>query len=128
MKNGNGKSSKIIAQTKFLDVHLMRPTPYARESAWPFVIGQHTRVQLDPRAGFALQCLERWGMVAGATDGEDSAGRAKLRSMAPDEMVERACDVADKAYAAFEARGWTLTLPSAEELVDHLKDVEDRND
>ena len=78
-------------------------------------------------AEFALRCVERWAMVAGMPDGEDSAGRAKLRVMTVDELAERACDVAEVTFSMLRARGMMVTLPSQGELEGFLRDAEDTN-
>ncbi len=65
----------------------------------------------EPEATFAMQMLERWGMVAAMDDGEDSAGRQKIRVATPEELVWRACTVAEVAFAEFDRRGWMLKLP-----------------
>ena len=63
------------------------------------------------QAQWALQFLERWGLVAGEDGGEDSQGRAKYRLQAPDEAVQRACAIAEKLYEEFERRDWLLEVP-----------------
>lgn len=45
-------------------------------------------------------------MIAAQSDGEDSAGRSKLRLQTPQELVERACNVAGLMYEEIKARGW----------------------
>jgi hypothetical protein len=67
-------------------------------------------------ARLATVLIEKWGMVAGQPDGEDSAGRAKFRIMTPDDVVSRACNVAERAVQAFKRRGWLVPLPDFEEL------------
>ncbi len=67
---------------------------------------------------FAKSIITQWGLAAGTIDGEDSAGRAKLRSRTPDEVVMFACDVAEKAYAEFAKRGWLEPTPSITEIYD----------
>jgi hypothetical protein len=67
-------------------------------------------------ARMASLLIDRWGMVVGGTDGEDSAGRSKLRLLSPEEIVERACATAQLAVAAFRARGWVQQLPSINEI------------
>lgn len=52
----------------------------------------------EEEAKLAFALIERWGMVAGLPDGEDSAGRSKLRLSTPDELVERAFACAKKAF------------------------------
>ncbi len=76
---------------------------------------------------FAMQCVERWAMVAGEQDGEDSSGRAKLRRMTPDELVAHACKTAEALSVEFTRRGWLVALPSHEEIEDALRDAEDSN-
>lgn len=67
---------------------------------------------LDRRAEIALIMIEKWGMVAGYTDGEDSAGRSKIELMPVDQLVERAFSTAEVAYAEIERRGWLLEIPA----------------
>lgn len=55
------------------------------------------------QARLALALMERWGVVAGEPDGEDSAGVA--------DIVARACEAAEQLYAEFEKREWLLTRP-----------------
>ena len=62
-------------------------------------------------AGFAITLLEKWGLVAALPDGEDSAGRQKLALHAPKELVERACQIAECAFAEFAKRDWLIDLP-----------------
>ena len=62
-------------------------------------------------AQMAQSFIERWGMLLCDSDGEDSAGRQKLRLMLADEVVARACQMAEIAWQEFERRGWLLTLP-----------------
>ncbi len=66
---------------------------------------------LNSEGLLATVMLEKWGMVAAVEDGEDSVGRAKLRLLTPEELVERACTVATIAMQRFRDRGWTLELP-----------------
>jgi hypothetical protein len=64
---------------------------------------------------FALSLLEKWGIVAGAPDGEDSQGRAKMTNMPVADVVSRACETAALAFATLRERGWMLQLPTIEE-------------
>ena len=54
----------------------------------------------------ASTLVEKWGLVAGMPDGENSDGSQRFRLMTPDEIVARACETAQAAYAEFIARGW----------------------
>ena len=71
----------------------------------------HMTVALNQRALLAVQLVERWGMVAGAPDGEDSAGRQRLRMMSPDEMVVRATATANRLFREFSDRRWMYEVP-----------------
>ena len=62
------------------------------------------------RGAFAIEMLYRWGLVMGAEDGEDSAGRMKTNPMPPMEVVIRACEIATCAYAEFKSKGWIVTV------------------
>ena len=55
--------------------------------------------KVEQEAILAMSLIERWGMVAGQPDGEDSAGRSKLRLSTPEELVDRAFIVARMAFS-----------------------------
>lgn len=78
------------------------------------------RFELTRRARLAVILIEKWGMVAGKVDGEDSAGRSKLELQTPEEVVARACETSERAWAEFEKRGWVFRLPSYEEAAGKL--------
>jgi hypothetical protein len=65
----------------------------------------------QPIGVMVLSFIEKWGMVAGAPDGEDSAGRSKLRLLTPKELVERAVETAKATFEAIESEGWVLEIP-----------------
>ncbi len=73
---------------------------------------------LNREGRMASILIERWGMVSGEPDGEDAAGRARLKPLSPNEVVERACDTASLACKAFKDRGWAIQVPSVYELED----------
>lgn len=75
-----------------------------------------------PIADLAAAFIERWGMVAGRPDGEDSSGRAKLALLTPEEVIDRACKTAELADAEFRKRKWILTIPKTEDLPKPKKD------
>lgn len=66
----------------------------------------------NPKAEIALELIAKWGMVAGIDSGEDSTGRSKHRLQSPEELVERACQTAELAFASLEQRGWLLKVPA----------------
>lgn len=87
----------------------------------------HAKYCIDQKVVFAQQIIERWAMVAGEPDGEDAAGRQKLRMQTPTEIVDRACDIAEKAFTAFEERGWVVAMPPVGEQYDMARENSDRN-
>ena len=62
-------------------------------------------------ANFVLALIEKWGLVAGAPDGEDSAGRAQMRLLTPEEVVTRAMATSRLAFGAFREAGWLVQTP-----------------
>jgi hypothetical protein len=58
----------------------------------------------------ALKYIERWGMVCAEDDGEDAAGRQKVRPMTPDELVARAATIAKMAVEKLQAEGWIIPI------------------
>lgn len=72
----------------------------------------HERMHPDLQGRIATDLVTRWGMVAAMPDGEDSAGRLKLRLMTPDELVARAMETADRLVKAMHEAGNLLMLPS----------------
>lgn len=76
----------------------------------------HETEHANMEARIAIALMERWGMVAAMEDGEDSAGRAKLRLSTEEEVVKRACDCAEMAVEEFRRRGWMVPGPSWDEL------------
>jgi hypothetical protein len=55
----------------------------------------HRTQALDSVGEAALRLIERFGLMAADTDGEDSAGRQKGKLMPPSEVVQRCFDIAE---------------------------------
>lgn len=72
---------------------------------------------LHETAELAKGLLERWGLVAGAPGGEDSCGRAKLRLMTPEELVDRAFETAERFMAIAREKGLLLDVPNPRDEV-----------
>lgn len=66
---------------------------------------------LTMEARIAVGMIERWGAVAGTTDGEDSAGRQRFRLVTPEELVARAFDTARLVIAEAVTRGLLVETP-----------------
>jgi hypothetical protein len=67
-------------------------------------------------AEMAMQMACRWGLVAATPDGEDSAGRQKLKKQLPADLAKEACDTAAALWAQFEERGWIVDLPAPRKI------------
>lgn len=77
------------------------------------------------QARLATAMVERWGSVAGEPDGEDTAGRSKLKLAAPDDLVKRACDVSESLVQQLNDRGWIMETPPVEVRFPVEAEVED---
>lgn len=80
--------------------------------------GVHAGHAFTGEAAMTLHLIEKWGPVVGIFDGEDSAGRAKMRNATPAEVATQAADIAAAAYKEIAARGWLIEMPAppADEL------------
>lgn len=95
------------------------------KNAWssnPVTVWNREVMEIEAR--LASEMIIRWGMVAAAPDGEDSAGRAKLRLLTPAELVERACESATLLIMECRARDWVHITPSINASGDKEKNDE----
>ena len=69
-------------------------------------------------ASLAASLAERMALCAADLDGEDSAGRQKVKLMTPAEIAVRACDIAAALWQQFEQRDWIMDLPEPQEKKD----------
>lgn len=76
---------------------------------------EYRKRAFDPEAEFALQCIQKWGMVAAKDDGEDSSGRAKIKLSTPEEIVDRAFKIARLAMEHIAREDMLIHFPSAAE-------------
>lgn len=74
------------------------------------------REMLTDVGEIAGKFIERWAMVCATPDGEDSAGRQKLRLQTVEETVSRAFAMAEAFIEMARERGHTIALPSYEEV------------
>src|SRR5690349_12323012 len=88
----------------------------------------HETEQLEREAQMAFVLIERWGMVAGIEDGEDSAGRARVRLSTPSELVARAFAVARLAMDRARQNGLVHTTPSIADVELATKEAEEERD
>ncbi len=102
---------KLITSTP--EVEYWRKRAYGDDSS----VMIHGRVGYSMRANLAQQFVDRWGMVAGIPDGEDSAGRQKLRLATPAELAARAVESANALFDAMDAAGWKIDVPSFTEFM-----------
>jgi hypothetical protein len=97
----------------------------------PATIMTHERFMLTIEARFAMALIERWGLVAAQEDGEDSAGRQKVRLSSIKDVVDRAANTAALAIKEFSDRGWMVDVPSYDDVTklanDRRKSEKDTN-
>jgi hypothetical protein len=87
---------------------------YGRNSLKKLLI--HDSETYNMEARFACALIERWGLVVGTADGEDSAGRTRFRESSPEEVVTKACAIAEFALQSFRDRGWMVPMPDESEM------------
>lgn len=75
-------------------------------------------VNAELPARIAMDLAKHLSMVAATPDGEDTAGRQKLRLLSPEEVGARACEIARELVNQFEERGWLTQLPEPKTLPD----------
>lgn len=80
------------------------------------------REKYEKAAEIAFVFIEKWGMVAGIPDGEDSAGRQKVRLGTPQEIVDRAFECALLAVQRAHDEGLVHIAPSMNEENNHEND------
>lgn len=91
------------------------------------VVGIHNLAMPDHRANFAMSLLERWAAVAATANGEDSAGRQKIRTQTPKEIVQHCCNVSEAAFKEFASRGWYTEFPDYETTLERARKQSERN-
>ena len=62
-------------------------------------------VSFEIRTEFAWRLVHHFGLIASMEDGEDRVGRAKLKLLEPQQVVERAFALSDAFFDMAEARG-----------------------
>ena len=73
-------------------------------------ISLHETELLEFEAKLAIELLTKWGMVAATEDGEDTAGRSKMRLLRPAEVVNRAFECAELALIKARTKGLTQDI------------------
>lgn len=66
--------------------------------------------RVSTSAQLAVNLMQHFAIVAGEPDGVDNVGRQKMRLLTPEEVVSRACEIADAAYTQFKERGWVYEV------------------
>ena len=68
-------------------------------------IGMQRSIVYAERASIAYQLIQQYALIAGKSDGEDSANRQKYDLQHPEEIVNRAFQIADLFVAKALERG-----------------------
>ena len=63
-----------------------------------------------------MSLVERWGLVATVPDGEDRSSRHKVKSMPPEQVVDRAMAISNYLVDQMTKQGWLITEPGPELL------------
>ena len=76
----------------------------------------HNRKRLSIKGEIASRLMEHFAIVAAQEDGEDSTGRRAFKLQTPEQVVSRACDIAENLVNEFEKRGWIIDIPAYEDI------------
>ena len=76
----------------------------------------HRKFMADDRAEFAMVLMKQHAMVCAQDNGEDSAGRQKVRRETAQEIVQFCSSLASMAYDEFHRRGWMIQSPDLPEI------------
>lgn len=71
----------------------------------------HHKGMANYTAKLAEQIVNHCALITGQENGEDTAGRAKLKLMSAADVAQRACDIAENMVAIFDKRGWVIEFP-----------------
>lgn len=92
-------------------------------------VSKHETEDVEREGFLAISLIEKWGMVAGQPEGEDSAGRSITRLQTPEELIDRAFTVAELAFARLREKGLIHQLPTIKEIndanIEHKKKKDD---
>lgn len=100
---------------------------YDSKGSYPKVtpaIYTHNRQILKAEAEFAKAMIQT-GMVLGRH--EKHGDRETMKFTPPAEVVARACQLAELAFAEFVKRGWIMPLPSVAEMQEEIKTQQEEN-
>ncbi len=76
----------------------------------------------DLFAEAVLEMITKWGMIATCPDKEDSSGRAKVRLLTPEELVERAMETTKLALSRLIDTGHVEDVnPASEEYKSFMR-------
>lgn len=76
----------------------------------------HHRKRLSMKGEIATRLMEHFAIVAAQEDGEDSSGHRAFKLQTPEQVVSRACDIANDLVDEFEKRGWIIDVPAYEDI------------
>lgn len=76
----------------------------------------HARKRYSMRAELAINLVSHFALIAAKDDGDDTSGRRASKLQSTDEVVNRACDIAEKMIDELEKRNWIIDIPAYEEI------------
>lgn len=88
------------------------PKTLFKDNKWGESHGKYTAIP-NFAGDLAIKLAGNMAMVMGDVDGEDKAGRQKLKLMDPLAVAQRACDIAQKLTEVMDRRGMFVDVPQA---------------
>lgn len=73
----------------------------------------------------AIRFATHFGVIAATESGEDSQGRAKIALQSPQQVIDRACEMAQLLTDKMKANGWIVDLPDLPEEEPDLMPAKD---
>lgn len=106
---------------------LLVPSAYERDLGPTVLICRLEHPTLEGE--FMLQLIEKHALITAEDNGEDSAGRQKMRKQTALEIVSAAAEITEEAFGEMRARNWTVRSPDLEPLwVEHMAKRERERD
>jgi len=76
----------------------------------------HRTKALSIAGDLAFRLVERYGLINAQEDGEDSAGRAKIKLMPVHDTIQRCFDLAEAFVLEADRRGHIIDVPLPEKI------------
>jgi hypothetical protein len=101
-----------------MEILKRKKATYASNNDFEIIL--HSTESPNDEARFAMQMIERHGMVTAQDGGEDSKGRAMLDIMQEEDVVDRAFMLAKLTFEAAKKRGLMVHVGTEKEILEEL--------